>query len=352
MSRARGELLGIRVDANREIGVGHWMRCLALGQAWADAGGRVRFIGAWEGPTLERRLRSEGFEVHRLPRRYPGPGESNDVRGALADALEAFLVLDGYGFDPEYHRKVSAGGRRLLVIDDNAHLPRYNVDVLLNQNVHAASLHYVTPRNTRRLLGPRYVLLRREFRRRRTARRGIPKTARRILVTLGGGDPHNVTERVMEALARSDRQDLDITVVVRPDNPHLPTLREAADRSPHPTDIVVDPPDMASIMAEAHLAVTGGGTTIWELAHLSIPSLAVVLAENQVGAVDALNGKGVLRRLGWHADLRPDDIGHAIEMLARDAKTRETMSRRGRALVDGRGTERVIKALRAYREQG
>jgi len=34
----------IRADAGTDIGTGHFMRCLALGQAWKDAGGKVIFI--------------------------------------------------------------------------------------------------------------------------------------------------------------------------------------------------------------------------------------------------------------------------------------------------------------------
>ena len=38
------ESLVIRVDADSKIGMGHLMRCLALAQAWKDAGGKVMFV--------------------------------------------------------------------------------------------------------------------------------------------------------------------------------------------------------------------------------------------------------------------------------------------------------------------
>jgi len=35
------ESLIFRVDASPDIGTGHLMRCMALGQTWKDAGGNV-----------------------------------------------------------------------------------------------------------------------------------------------------------------------------------------------------------------------------------------------------------------------------------------------------------------------
>src|SRR5207245_1177027 len=105
-----------------------------------------------------------------------------------------WLVLDGYHFDPAYQEGARASGLRLLVIDDVVHQARYSADILLNQNLDAEHLRYRAGANTELLLGPRYALLRQEFLGWQRWDRSISPVARRVLVTVGGGDPDNVTE--------------------------------------------------------------------------------------------------------------------------------------------------------------
>src|SRR5262249_32858596 len=104
-----------------------------------------------------------------------------------------WLVLDGYHFDAAYQQAIRAAGYRLLVIDDMAHLPQYYADVLLNQNMHATALHYHCNPEATLLLGSCYALLRPEFPAWRGRQRSVPEVARKVLVTMGGSDPDNVT---------------------------------------------------------------------------------------------------------------------------------------------------------------
>ncbi|MGQ9755923.1 MAG: UDP-2,4-diacetamido-2,4,6-trideoxy-beta-L-altropyranose hydrolase, partial [Desulfotomaculales bacterium] len=191
----------IRADANAWIGTGHLMRCLALAQAWQDHGGKVVFITACNSPFLKQRLRNEGFDVVGLQYVHPDPADLKTTMNVLAVHPGAWLVLDGYHFDFTYQRLVKEAGHQLLVIDDMAHLDRYNADIVLNQNIHAHNLHYFCEPYTRLLLGTKYVLLRREFWSWRNYKREVPEVAKKVLVTMGGSDPGNVTLKVIRALA-------------------------------------------------------------------------------------------------------------------------------------------------------
>lgn len=345
MTQRTEALLFFRVDANDRIGMGHFMRCLALAQAWKDAGGRAAFLTACDFEPLLSRIHGEGFGVHRLPASPTDRRELDRTLDVLEGARGAWTVLDGYGFDPSYHRAISEAGHPLLIIDDNAHLSAYYVDAVLNQNAHAHSLHYVVRPSTRLLLGTPYVLLRREFLRRRVER-PTPRVARRVLVTLGGGGSRTATIKVLEALRGLREKGMEVTVVLGPGE-----RREGkADfglEGVRSVSALTDPAVMPDLMVWADLAISGAGSTMWELAFMGVPSIVTVLAENQERAAAAWAARGVVRNLGNFTEIAAGAIARHVRELARAPGTRARMAAAGRAGVDGLGVKRVVKTLQA-----
>lgn len=321
------------------------MRSLALAQAWADDGGKVAFLTTTREERLLRRLRNEQFQVRRIPAAYPAHDDWEATRKTLGQWPGSWLVLDGYAFDEAYHRHLLGTGHPVLAIDDNAHLDSYDVDIVVNQNLHAKSLQYRVRSDTRLLLGPAYVLLRRDFRRHGRPRPPPPAIARRVLVTLGGADPLNVTQKIVEGLRRTSVMGLEAEVILGPNNRNHEELARIAAEGPVRIRLRRDVSDMVQVMAKAELAVSAGGTTSWELAYMGVPTLAVILADNQRNLVNGLEHESILKSMGWHEDLTPEDIARAVDELAKDESRRNQMIERGQALVDGRGVERVVAAL-------
>jgi UDP-2,4-diacetamido-2,4,6-trideoxy-beta-L-altropyranose hydrolase len=336
----------VRADASAAIGMGHAMRCLALAQALADVGGgTARFLMADPPPPfVERAARDEvGVAALAAP-----AGGGADAEAALTLATEigaAWVVVDGYHFDDAYQRALIAGGARVLAFDDHAQAGAYHADLVLNQNLGASPSAYTRrdPR-TRLLLGVRYALLRREFRAWDEASRAQPEVARRVLVTMGGSDPDDVSSRVVDALA-GVTDPLDVCVLVGAANPHAEALQRAAAACPHQVALVRDAQDVPQRMAWADLALASASGTSWELARVGTPQIAIVLADNQRPAGEALGREELAVSLGWHADLTAADLAQAVGGLLRDAARRADMARRGRALIDGRGALRVLAAM-------
>jgi len=341
----------IRVDASTQIGTGHLMRCLALAQGWKDAGGEAVFITSCQDEGLLQRLREEGFDIELLSGIYPDKTDWNFTRDILAGHPDARVVLDGYHFNEVYQRQVKEAGHRVLVIDDNAHLKRYYADIVLNQNLHAEQLRYACEPYTSLLLGTRYVLLRREFLAwKQVGHREIPEVARRVLVTLGGGDPANSTIKVIQALQEVDIPDLEATVIVGASNPHADELEAAARQSRIPIRLVHNARDMAALMAWADVAVAASGSTFWELAFMGVPSLVFVLADNQRYLADVLGKLGLAIVLPGCDDPSPADIIQAVTRLLERAEIRAGMIRHSQELVDGKGVERVISFIGGWHE--
>lgn len=336
----------LRADASTQIGTGHVMRCLALAQAWQDAGGLVHFAAVDIPERLEMRLRAENMTLHRMDV-VPGSHADAIQCATLAKALNVdWVVEDGYQFGADFQHTIKGAGLRLLAIDDYGHASHYCADLVLNQNIYANSSVYSSREpNTRLLLGTQYVLLRQEFWRWCSKLQNIPVQARKVLVTMGGSDPDNVTLKVIEALNQVQFNGLELIVVVGASNKHLRKLQDAIRRSPHKILIKVNVRDMPELMDWAELAVSAGGSTCWEFAFMGVPTLCLSLAENQLALAKGLNEAGAALDLGWHATVEPRAIKRSVTNLLLSQDSRRTMNKHGQDLVDGQGVKRVIRLL-------
>ena len=328
------------------MGTGHVMRCLALAQAWQDAGGQAVIAMADSSPAIVERLLAEGLKVEGL-QVEAGTTEDALRTSELANKNgAAWIVVDGYQFGADYQRALKDAGHKLLFVDDNGHAGRYCADLVLNQNVHASE-HFYRDRSpqTRLLLGLRYVFLRREFNSWRNWQRGIPLIGRKVLLTMGGSDPDNLTLKVIKALSDVKVDGLEATVVVGGGNPHVALLEAAIKNSTCSIRLVKNATNMPELMAWADIAVAGAGTTCWEMCLLGLPALLVIQAENQRLAAMRLAELGAAKVLEGERAFRTEDMTSAITGLLLSQSKRCDQSKVGRELLDGGGAARVVSIL-------
>ena len=338
-----GKLL-IRCDASIHIGTGHAMRCLALAQAWQDVGGCAIFAMAESTEAVAQRIVDEKMEFVRVQQTPGSQGDSESTSEFARQHAAQWVVIDGYGFDADYQARLHEAGLRLFIVDDDGRAERYCAEIVLNQNPQATERLYPHREpSTRLLLGPEYVLLRREFAVWRGRNRKIHAPARKVLVTLGGSDPDNVTLCVLEGLIAAP--EFEAQIVVGGSNPHLDQLREAIGASRPGLRLVHNASNMSELMAWADVAVAAAGTVAWEMAFMGLPALLIVLADNQEPIASALVDAGAALCLRAAGSLSGEDVRNRLRGLASSHEAMEKMSTRGRALIDGRGAERAVTAM-------
>ena len=332
----------IRADASGLIGTGHMMRCLALAQAWQDAGGQALFLASECQTPLKRRLLQEGFAL-KLKKSARGSEADADATITAARAFGAeWVVADGYRFGSKFQKSIKAASLRLLIFDDYGHADRYEADIVLNQNLYATdSLYRRRAPETELCLGPRFVQLRREFARWRGWERTFGRKTIRVLVTMGGSDPQNATPQVIDALASWPGMNWEALVVVGPANPRHHELAATVRRLGLPEHVIKQLPDMPEAMAWADVAIAAAGTTSWEMAFMGLPAAVSITADNQKAVAESLHAHGLAINLGPLQRWKPE----RLKPLFRDAATRRRMSKRGRSLIDGEGAARVVMRL-------
>lgn len=320
----------IRADASSVIGIGHLMRSLALTEVLRDGGDEVTLLTAVDPGLLADRWNRESATIRRIDAEIGSRDDAARTSVAARELSVAWLVLDGYAFDSAY-RSVLDHDARLLLIDDRGEAT-LRADLVVNGNIYGAEAMY--PGIDGRLLaGPRYAMLRREFRAPRIGDRGEG-----IILSLGGADPNDRTAPLLKALAE---RGVHGRVVIGPQHRSPDATRALA------TALGWEPlgtsQDMAGLLASAAMAIVGSGTTTLECAALGVPMVAVRIADNQTSVAAALDELGLA--LVTDGD-DPEGVASAAAGLAADGGRRAAMARAGPRLIDGYGALRVASAMR------
>jgi UDP-2,4-diacetamido-2,4,6-trideoxy-beta-L-altropyranose hydrolase len=329
-------------DGGPSVGGGHVMRCLTLAGALERAGADCGFaatpeaaavLDAFAGPTIARL---------RVAAAAPADLVSAAIEQARAWGATA-AVLDHYGTDVAQEAALRAAASRLLVMDDL--LRPHDADLVLDSSLGRSVDDYP---GAAVLAGLAFALVRPEFAAARAAalaRRGAGGGVRRILVSLGLTDVGGITGRVVRALL-SGLGERMLDVVVGAAAPSLPELRALAAVDAR-MRLHVDTREMAALIAGADLAVGAGGSSAWERCCLGLPTVTVVLADNQRANTEALETAGATTMVELAGADFERRLAAAVEMLCSDTAVLAAMSAAAAGLCDGRGAERAAERLLA-----
>jgi UDP-2,4-diacetamido-2,4,6-trideoxy-beta-L-altropyranose hydrolase len=339
-------LLLIRADANAEIGVGHIMRCLGLAQHWQAQGGRVIFIMAQANPAIELRLQQEKFETHILNSHAGELEDAHRTAQILRTTGAKILLADGYHFKQKWFTALRHEPVKLALWTDYLQDMFLTVDLVLNQNPHAQTDEYqeMAP-GAKVYTGLNYLVLRTEFLKNQELRRCRNQGVGKLLITLGGSDSANDSAKILSALKAIRGSLPPISLVVGHNNPRFAELTLEAKALP---TLKVEKPqnNFAQYAQGFDLAITAAGATVWELGFLGIPTLAYVVAENQVPLASAIESLGMGVNMGWNYNFNADRFTETLERLIGNSHQLEVLSRKALATIDGQGGTRVVEALK------
>ncbi|MDO0825366.1 UDP-2,4-diacetamido-2,4,6-trideoxy-beta-L-altropyranose hydrolase [Desulfosporosinus nitroreducens] len=350
----------IRADASQSIGSGHIMRCLTLAARLMGQGAEVSFICRDLPGNLSEYIRSQGFEVHILPRdeacdlpwKRPGQtwlettwkSDAEQTMGVLKKYGRTidWLIVDHYGIDHHWQSRLRGVVCQIMVIDDLANR-HHDCDVLLDQNYYhnaADRYHGLIPKDCSLFLGPQYLLLREEFYRARKDMKIRTGEVSNILVFYGGSDTTNETEKCLTGLSDYISSKLEINVVTGQSNPNKERIMHICSSMPN-LYYHCQVSNMAELMNKADLAFGAGGSTTWERCFLGLPSIVTVTAENQVETTQAVSDLGAIWNLGWYEEVSTASIVKVAERLLMEPSKIVDMQKRALDVVGVRGSSGI-----------
>jgi UDP-2,4-diacetamido-2,4,6-trideoxy-beta-L-altropyranose hydrolase len=337
------EVVVVRPDVGSDVGLGHLRRCLTIASALRGEGLRSVFLlppGA--GAELAR---AESFAVEVLDAERGGAEDIAVTVDAVERLRAGTVLVDSYAVDAAYLERLRRAGPRVVVLDDLCRWP-FPCHLVVNSGLGAESLPYVSSSgDTEFLLGVAYAPLRPEIG--GGVRLDGTRERPRILVVFGGADLAGLTPAAVRALEHVPGL-LDVVAVVGPFATNGAEVESAALASRHEVDVRHSPERFHELILGSDAALTAGGGTLVELVAAGTPAIAVEIAANQRRGIEALAAAGAAVSAG-HADepgLERRLCRLMTELLA-DPERRRALGEAGRALIDGRGVERIAARIAA-----
>jgi len=359
-----------RLDCSELIGSGHLMRCLVLAERLSSDKNQIYFVFREMPVFFINIIKSKNFKIIKLKRKHKKNLDSslstnfNSHRkwlkcGQINDALETLdslgqiepdlLLVDHYSLDKIWENILSIKVKKIFVIDDLSNR-QHNCAYLLDQNFflnEKKRYQGLVPKDCKLLLGPKFALLRNEFKLIRNIsvpRNGEIKT---ILICFGGFDSKNYTNLALKAISNIRKKMLDklsIKVIASKNFSHLEAIKKLCAKSGY--KIYIQPKKIAALMVESDIAISAGGSTVWEMCSVGLPQILIAAADNQIQISKSLDifGSSIFIKNKMHYN--KDFIAKLLEHLILNPKKVALMSNKAFSLADGLGAYRACKYIK------
>lgn len=336
-------MLYIRADGNTDIGMGHVMRCLSIAEAAADLGCSPVFITADNGclSMIEER----GFQAIVLNSDYRDMLSEIPQLKKIVEQQNDMLLIDSYQADDAYFYAVKEFVQTACLEDMGVPHP---VCLLINYNVYAPQLADNYKELDDVLLGIQYMPLRKSFQ--VPCKYQIKHKITDVMITTGGSDPYFAAAVFMDAILADtflSKQEINWHIVSGPFNRFAEELKKRY-QSCKNVCIHENVKDMRALLLQTDVVLTAAGSTVYEVSSLGIPMIVFYFAENQRQGACAFAELTQIVNAGCFAknsQAVTDRAVKALHQCVAERKYRERLNEQERQLVDGKGAQRIAKAL-------
>ncbi|MCX8130820.1 MAG: UDP-2,4-diacetamido-2,4,6-trideoxy-beta-L-altropyranose hydrolase [Clostridia bacterium] len=351
--------VAFRADGGPQMGMGHIIRCLSLASEFRKQGFDVIFLSKYQ-EGIDRII-NEKFEIFRLESTFSAveheqgfhygdmlslEKEAGEIIKCINENCIDILVVDSYNVTHEYLLLIKKFVKILSYIDDINKFT-YPVNILINGNITGEYMNYTKYYNDEiMLLGPKYNLIRNEFK--NIPLRSINRKINKIMITTGGADPYNLTCKIVEDLMEDSYfNNITFNIIVGNAFTNKEEIIKMVGRY---SNLILheNVKSMAKIMLDSDIAISSGGSTLYELCACGTPTTAIILANNQEFIVKKMDEAGYVIDLGWYNEMKKDIITKKIKQLSENYSHRLELCKRAIGLIDGYGTERIVEVFRKY----
>ena len=334
-----------RVDASEKIGTGHLQRCLLLAKYFINK-------EDWDVIFLTQQTQSEiiinqaGFKCIKVSEKYSSVSDFiktlNKPAVVLAD-INSKAIFNNINSYTEYIQSLDKDSEILITFEDLVDYP-YPTNIVIIPYVGAEKLGLLESEKVTYLLGPKYFPVRDEFQ--NSKKLLISKKAKKILVTMGGGDPERITLKVLNALCDLNEKWSIEVILGATSKITNQEVEESLELYDGIYEIINDASNLSTLISNSDLVITNSGLTKYEVSLIGVPSIIISNNKKQAIFSDKFANYGSSMHIGEHNQVNNAMICSVCSKLMGSYPLRSKMSSKGRALIDGNGTDRIYIAIK------
>lgn len=332
-----------RTDANEYIGLGHVMRCITIAKAMKDmecifAVSDIRTYEFINSNNLNAICLDTNYKCYNLSEaeRLVNIGNIYDVSNVLVDS---YYVNNEYLFKLKDYFKVICFNCRDIFLP---------ADVIINYNIDCDKNLYkklYAKEKTELLLGSEYVPLRDEFVKRKEY--VVREKVKQILIITGGTDLYNFMGKFAKFVCNDNTyKDIKFIFISGKYNNHVEQLKEYANIKQN-IIVLENVKNISLYMYNSDLVISAGGTTIYELCAIGVPTIIFSMTNNQISEAEYLGRNNIVKYLGKYDVINFDMklLSKTINSMINDFIERKNISIRMKKIIDGQGAYRISKFI-------
>ncbi|MFH1202778.1 MAG: hypothetical protein V1674_07870 [Candidatus Omnitrophota bacterium] len=330
-------LLIFRVDGGYSMGMGHISRCISLAKyIRSKFSVKIVFVTRDFKPSINW-IKKEGFKFHTLAQEIDFITDARIMAGFLKND-GVVVITDLPGLKEKYLLTLVKNKSKFKIVClDSFGLNESVADAIVNPSIVRKWHPLGGYKYNTRYLGPDYWILDSAFRLYHTKKKKINKKVKNVLISLGGSQTGNNISRVISSLLKF-REGLKITVIIGPAFKGFKVPKGCRNNK-----IVIkrNIRNLARLIFEADVGIVSAGFTLYEAACLGLPCLMMNKVAHQLETARRFEELGIAKLIGPLGEFKKSTLKKEFERVAASETLRQKMSRNGKELVDGRGTQRV-----------
>ena len=353
--------IAFRVDSSEAIGTGHCMRCLTLALKLQETGLKVIFVCRKTNGNLINLIERHNFKViplNSIAKHEASNFSNQNIDLDATESLEIFkkfsinlVILDHYFLSSSWEALINKQFKLMCISD----YPSKNrlCDILLDSTLNRKEIEYkkYVKNNSILMTGLDYLLLRDEFiKLGATQKKNDDKKVKNILVTMGGSDPDDFTAKIIKFFRNYKNpnfKNIQLSILVGGAYNNSEGTLNLLKTSNLNFKFYENISSVATLMRKMDLIICSAGTTLWECFAIKVPTISVMIAENQESNIESITRSGASIACNTNNDFLPS-FEAAIEKVLNQESIRKNLIKNSSEIIDGQGSIRVANSILSF----